>query len=141
MGRRPTAVISTHLSLVTALVLGGSGCATAPRRDEALRERTGVEVGAAELRLQVRTLARPFGGIIEGAADRMLFAARTPEERILALRIKISGIPAVHGALFEADPAGALFETAALLAQLLAVVLPVVFLGGLALIWYARRPR
>jgi len=106
------------LPLIVLVALLLSGCLSASREDRALQERTGLEVSAAQLRVQVRTLARPFSGVIEGAADRIALHAQTPEERIIALRLKINGIPAMHGALFEANPVGALFEAAALLVQM-----------------------
>ena len=112
--------VTRSLILVGLVVL--YGCASVPKEDKLLEERTGLHVSAAQLRVQVRTLARPFGGVIEGAADRALSEARTPEDRVRALRFKINGIPAVHGALFEADPVAALFETAALLDQMLLFV-------------------
>lgn len=118
MACRSTPRTSRGGRLAALALLALVGCASASRQDRALKERTGLEVSAAQLRVQVRTLARPFSGVIEGAADRIAFHAQTPEERILALRLKINGIPAIHGALFEADPVAALFETTALLAQL-----------------------
>ncbi len=85
---------------------------------ETIAENTGVEMDSLALRVQVRSLARPFSGVLEGASDRILSAADSPEERIIALRLKINAIPALQGALFISDPLAAVFEVAGLLEQL-----------------------
>jgi hypothetical protein len=99
------------------LALLAVSCASAPPESRVLREHTDLKMTTSQLRLQVRSLAKPFSGIIEGAADQILQHATTPEERIAALRFKINGVPAFQGALFEPDPVAAAFETAALIAQ------------------------
>jgi len=110
---------STNLRSVAAaaLLLGIAACTSAPPESRLLKERTELTIDTAQLRLQVRSLARPFSGIVEGAADQILAHAETPEERIGALRFKIEGVPAFQSALFEVDPLAALFETAALIEQ------------------------
>jgi hypothetical protein len=102
---------------VAAMLLGIAACASAPPESRLLTKHTELTVDTAQLRLQVRSLARPFSGIVEGAADRILAQAETPTERISALRFKIEGVPAIQGALFEVDPVAALFETAVLIEQ------------------------
>lgn len=102
--------------LETAMLLA-VGCASAAQPSVVLKERVNLEVDTLQLRLQVRSLAKPFSGIIEGAADSILAHATTQQERIAGLRIKVDGVPAVQGALFLPDPVAAAFETAALLVQ------------------------
>jgi hypothetical protein len=112
-----------RLSAVAAAVVAGlsiaagPGCVASAPESVVLKERTGLEVSTSRLRMQVRSLAKPFSGIVESAADTILAHATTPEERIAGLRIKVDGVPAVQGALFEPDPVAATFETAALLVQ------------------------
>lgn len=93
------------------------GCASTANESLILKETADGSINTAQLRMQVRSLAKPFSGIIEGAADSVLAHAVTPEERIAGLRIKTDGVPAFQGALFEPDPVAAIFETAALIIQ------------------------
>jgi len=114
--------LGNHLSGTATLVAGWlilatAGCSTAPQESVILREHTDLKVSTSQLRYNVRSLAKPFSGIIEGAADRILAHATTPEERITALRFKIGGVPAFQGALFEPDPVAAVFDVAALIMQ------------------------
>jgi hypothetical protein len=105
-------------TLGTALIVAPviTGCASAPRQSGALQD-TSLDVSTTELRARVRALSKPFSGLIESAGDQILEHATTPAERVMGLKIKINGVPAFQGALFEPDPVAALFETAALIEQ------------------------
>jgi len=112
--RRAVTGPATLLSLSILMIVS---CASASRESAVLKERAGLEVSTLRLRQQVRVLARPFSAIIESAADTVLEQATTEEERLVGLRLKVNGIPAIQAALFEPDPGAALIETAALLVQ------------------------
>jgi hypothetical protein len=96
-----------------------SGCATsAPHQTRIMREQTGLEISAEELRIRVRSLAIPFSGMIEEAADALEQATAEPRLRTVGLRWKTNAIPAVQTSLFNPDPLAALLDTWALIAQL-----------------------
>jgi hypothetical protein len=109
--------IPSSARVASCLLLAVAGCASAPPESVVLKEHTDLKISTSQLRYQVRALAKPFSGIIEGAADQILGHATTPEERITALRFKINGVPAFQGALFEPDPVAAAFDTTALIEQ------------------------
>jgi hypothetical protein len=110
----------THFVLMTIALGLGLGCATAnaAKKEEGFfKNPDGIEISKAELRIRVRSLAIPFSGIIEDAADGIIADTTDPEIRKLALLWKINGIPAMQAALFQAKPLAALLDAWALTIQ------------------------
>ena len=88
---------------VCALVLL-AGCVTASP-PPGLAERRHLSTTSEQLRIQVRALAGPYVGAIEEAADASARSCPAhPEGTTLALQWKLSAIPQVQDALFQADP-------------------------------------
>ena len=103
--------------VVTTGILIPACNTTAPRQTKFMEQR-GITVSAEELRIQVRSLAAPFSGIMEEIADQFLENSQDPAEIRLGLLWKTNGIPAIQRSLFVQDPLAALFDTWVLLAQI-----------------------
>ncbi len=100
-------------------ILCAWGCLSTRPPSSALMQSPDMEnVSAAELRLNVRSLARPFGGIIEATTDRAAAMTSDPKVRLKLIRWKSEAIPAMHGALFIDEPLAALIDAAALVEQM-----------------------
>jgi hypothetical protein len=83
-----------------------------------MREQTELDISAEELRVRVRSLAMPFSGIIEEAADDLEASSPDGAMHVLALRWKTNVIPAMQSAVFETDPLAALLDAWTLIAQM-----------------------
>lgn len=94
-----------------------AGCSTA-RPPSELQQRENVRATPAELRHRLRSLAPPFAGILEDAAERIELVAATREERLFATRLKVEGVPALFAALFRSDPVEAFIDTWVLTVQM-----------------------
>jgi hypothetical protein len=112
--RRPS-IILTCLVLST-MILGG--CSTSGPRQTRLMKTTNMTISAAQLRVEVRSLADRFSGLMEGAGNAVLADTHDPEMKRHALLWLTNGIPAMQQALFEPDPLAALVEAQFLIAQM-----------------------
>jgi hypothetical protein len=79
---------------------------------------TEMTVSASALRVQVRSLADRFSGLMEDAGEEVLATETDPRRRRNALLWLTNGIPAMQQALFQPDPLAALVDAWFLIAQL-----------------------
>jgi hypothetical protein len=79
---------------------------------------TEMTISAAALRVQVRSLADRFSGLMEDAGEAVLAEETDPRLRRNALLWLTNGIPAMQQALFQPDPLAALVDAWFLIAQL-----------------------
>jgi hypothetical protein len=79
---------------------------------------TEMTISAAALRVQVRSLADRFSGLMEDAGEEVLATETDPRRRRNALLWLTNGIPAMQQALFQPDPLAALVDAWFLIAQL-----------------------
>lgn len=77
-----------------------------------------MTISAAALRVQVRSLASRFSGLMEEAGEEALQNEYDPVRRRRALIWLTNGIPAMQQALFEPDPLAALLDAWFLVAQM-----------------------
>jgi len=108
-----TVVVLALLGTVAA-----AGCRSSATTSRLMAERSTIDISPQELRIQVRSLARPFGGILEETADSIAARSDDPEVHRLVLEFKMDAIPAMHEALFQRDPLAAVIDAAALLLQI-----------------------
>lgn len=105
--------------LISVLVIAAiAACATkAPRQTQLMRS-TEMTISAAALRVQVRSLASRFSGLMEEAGEEALQNESDPVRRRNALLWLTNGIPAMQQALFQPDPLAALLDAWFLIAQM-----------------------
>ena len=104
------------IPLLVVLVL--AACSTAPPRQTTLMKKSHMTISAAELRVQVRSLAGRFSGLMENAGESILRSDANPVLRRRALLWLTNGIPAMQQALFQPDPLAALIDAWFLAAQM-----------------------
>ncbi len=102
--------------LLSALLV--ASCSTSRPPSELHARVNEVTASPAEVRIRIRSLAPPFAGVVEDAADRMGALSATPEERLSAVRFKVETVPALFAALFRPDPIEALADAWVLTVQL-----------------------
>ncbi len=95
-----------------------AGCASGGPRQTQLMQTTNMTVSSAQLRVEVRSLADRFSGIMETTGDRILAGTNDPVIRHKVLRWYTNGIPAMQQALFQPDPLAALLDGWFLIAQM-----------------------
>jgi hypothetical protein len=95
-----------------------AACTTRPPRQTRLMGETEMTVSASELRVQVRSLAGRFSGLMEEIGEEVLLSRETPEARRASLLWLTNGIPAMQQALFQPDPLAALLDGWFLIAQI-----------------------
>ena len=110
-----TKTVLTSL-FVTAVVLGG--CSTGTPRQTKLMETSKMTVSSAQLRVQVRSMAGRFSGLMEQAGNRVLARTDDPAMKRSVLYWLTNGIPAMQQALFQPDPLAALIDAQFLIAQM-----------------------
>jgi hypothetical protein len=93
-------------------------CSTSGPRQTRLMKTSKMTISAAQLRVEVRSLADRFSGLMEGAGNAVLASTDDPEMKRRALLWLTNGVPAMQQALFEPDPLAALVEAQFLIAQL-----------------------
>jgi len=93
-------------------------CSTSTPRQTKLMQQTDLTISAAQLQVQVRSLAGRFSGLMEEAGNEVLQQADIPETRRGALLWLTNGIPAMQSALFAPDPLAALLDGWFLVAQM-----------------------
>jgi hypothetical protein len=77
-----------------------------------------MTVSASELRVQVRSLAGRFSGLMEEAGETVLRGETDRRLRRNALLWLTNGIPAIQQALFQPDPVAAMLDAWFLIAQI-----------------------
>ncbi|MCK5376420.1 MAG: hypothetical protein KAJ97_05005 [Acidobacteria bacterium] len=106
-------------ALVSVLVATAiTACSTSGPRQTKLMRSTEMTVSAAALRVQVRSLASRFSGLMEEAGEEALQNEYDPVRRRHALIWLTNGIPAMQQALFQPDPLAALLDAWFLVAQM-----------------------
>lgn len=100
------------------LVLVVAACVTRGPRQTRLMKSTEMTISAAALRVQVRSLADRFSGLMEEVGEEVLQDETDPAARRNALLWLTNGIPAMQQALFQPDPLAALLDGWFLIAQM-----------------------
>jgi hypothetical protein len=95
-----------------------TACSTKAPRQTRLMKSTEMTISAAALRVQVRSLAGRFSGLMEEAGEQALQNEIDPVIRRNALLWLTNGIPAMQQALFQSDPLAALLDAWFLIAQM-----------------------
>lgn len=95
-----------------------SCASTRPQTQHLLQKNQAITISSQEMRVRVRSLARPLAGILQTAADEISRETNDPEVRRAALLAKTEAIPALFDALFRKDPGEALIDTSALVEQI-----------------------
>ena len=93
---------------LSATLLGG--CSTGTPRQTKLLKTTKMTISSAQLRVQVRSMAGRFSGLMEQAGDRALRQTDDPATKRAVLMWLTNGIPAMQQALFQPDPLAALID-------------------------------
>ena len=107
--------VLTCLALAATLL---GGCSTSGPRQTKLMKSTKMTISSAQLRVQVRSLAGRFSGLMEQAGNGVLERTNDPAMKRRALLWLTNGIPAMQQALFQPDPLAALIDTQFLIAQM-----------------------
>ena len=110
-----TRIVLTCLVL-TATFLGG--CSTSGPSQTRLMKSTKMTISSAQLRIQVRSLAGRFSGLMEEVGSQALVLTDDPARKRKALLWLTNGIPAMQQALFQPDPLAALADAQFLIAQM-----------------------
>lgn len=92
-------------------------CAAMPPKSELFQRVGASEVSPSALRVEVRSLAPRFSGLLESMADEIAIRSPDLETRAAMTRFKINALPSMQAALFQPDPVAALIDAWALLAQ------------------------
>ncbi len=95
-----------------------AACSARASRQTQLMQKTDLTISAAQLQIQVRSLAGRFSGLMEEAGTEVLQQSDDPEMRRGALLWLTNGIPAMQTALFAPDPLAALLDGWFLVAQM-----------------------
>jgi hypothetical protein len=100
------------------LLIAVTACMSSGPRQTKLMKTAHMTVSASELRVEVRSLADRFSGLMEEAGEVVLRSQTEPERRRNALMWLTNGIPAMQQALFQPDPVAALLDAWFLIAQI-----------------------
>jgi len=100
------------------LLIVVSACVTSGPRQTKLMKGTQMTISASALRVQVRSLASRFSGLMEEAGEAILQHDTDPQRRRNALLWLTNGIPVMQQALFQPDPLAALVDAWFLIAQM-----------------------
>jgi len=95
-----------------------AACVTSGPRQTKLMKSTQMTISAAALRVQVRSLADRFSGLMEDVGEEVLHNEADPARQRNALLWLTNGIPAMQQALFQPDPLAALLDAWFLIAQM-----------------------
>ena len=95
-----------------------AACVTSGPRQTKLMKSTDMTISAAALRVQMRSLADRFSGLMEEVGEEALQDETDPVARRNALLWLTNGIPAMQQALFQPDPLAALIDAWFLIAQM-----------------------
>lgn len=106
---------SIAVALLTMTIVA---CMSSGPRQTRLMKSTNMTISAAALRVQVRSLADRFSGLMEDVGEEVLLAEHDPNKRRNALMWLTNGIPAMQQALFQPDPLAALLDAWFLIAQM-----------------------
>jgi hypothetical protein len=108
---------NVRITAVLLLVVVAA-CVTKGPRQTKLMKSTEMTISAAALRVQVRSLASRFSGLMEEAGEEILEHDTDPMRRRNALLWLTNGIPVMQQALFQPDPLAALVDAWFLIAQM-----------------------
>ena len=100
------------------LLVAVSACVTSGPHQTKLMKASHMTVSASELRVQVRSLAGRFSGLVEEAGEAVLEDETDLHRRRNALLWLTNGIPAIQQALFQPDPVAAMLDAWFLIAQI-----------------------
>ena len=89
------------LVVCTGIVISTISCATKTPTQTTLMQKTDLTISAATLRIQVRSLADRYSGLMEKAGEAVLAEEDDPRMRRHALMWLTNGIPAMQQALFR----------------------------------------
>jgi hypothetical protein len=105
---------------IVALLLAAfvAACMSSGPRQTKLMKSTHMTISAAALRVQVRSLADRFSGLMEDVGEEVLRNELDPARQRNALLWLTNGIPAMQQALFQPDPLAALLDAWFLIAQM-----------------------
>jgi len=95
-----------------------AACVTSGPRQTKLMKSTDMTISAAALRVQMRSLADRFSGLMEEVGEEALRDETDPVARRNALLWLTNGIPAMQQALFQPEPLAALIDAWFLIAQM-----------------------
>lgn len=109
---RRAGIVSLFLLVVV------TACVTSGPRQTKLMKTSKMTVSAAELRVEVRSLADRFSGLMEEAGEVVLRHETELQGRRNALMFLTNGIPAIQQALFQPDPVAAMLDAWFLIAQI-----------------------
>jgi hypothetical protein len=112
-----TAMRNIRITVLLMLVVVAA-CVTKGPRQTKLMKSTEMTISAAALRVQVRSLADRFSGLMEEVGEEVLRDESDPTARRNALLWLTNGIPAMQQALFQPDPLAALLDGWFLIAQM-----------------------
>ena len=104
--------------VVLLLLAVVAACVTRGPRQTKLMKSTEMTISAAALRVQVRSLADRFSGLMEEVGEEVLRDETDPVKRRNALLWLTNGIPAMQQALFQPDPLAAVVDAWFLIAQM-----------------------
>lgn len=104
--------------LVCAAIITLTACATTAPRQTKLMKTARMTVSSSELRVQVRSLAGRFSGLMEEVGEEIVLERRGGDGQRAALLWLTNGIPAMQQALFQPDPVAALLDAWFLIAQM-----------------------
>jgi hypothetical protein len=100
------------------LMVTVTACVTSGPRQTKLMKSTHMTISAAALRVQVRSMADRFSGLMEDVGEEVLHDEFDQKKRRNALMWLTNGIPAMQQALFQPDPLAALLDAWFLIAQM-----------------------
>jgi hypothetical protein len=96
--------------------LAGAGLAEAKKKNQTTGPST--DMAMAEVRSRVYEYSERFAGVVETAADDIMFGTSDPKIARNALLWKINAIPACHLAVFQSNPLAGAIDVWALAAQM-----------------------
>ncbi len=111
-------IFSRVAPVVLAALVIAPGCSTSAPRQTQLMMKTDLTISAAQLQVQVRSLAGRFSGLMEEAGEEVLEQTDDPAMHRRALLWLTNGIPAIQHAFFGPDPLAALLDGWFLVAQM-----------------------
>lgn len=104
--------------VLPAIILIAVSCSASAPRQTRLMKSADMTISASALRVQVRSLAYRFSGLMEDVGERILLDEEDPTRRRRTLAWLTNGIPAMQQALFQPDPLAALIDGWFLVAQM-----------------------
>ncbi len=104
--------------IVLCIVSPLLACASGSQSTHLFQKNPSITMSSQELRVRVRSVARPLTGVFQMAANEIIKETNDPRVRRAALQAKTEAIPALMQALFLKDPGAALIDASALVEQI-----------------------